>query len=327
MDPANNPSLIFDRLKEGGASLVEGDDPCLLPRACKNEVELKGMREAHRRDGAAVCRFLAWFDAHKGDEGLSELDIIDRLAAFRDEDPRCTDASFDTIAGSGPNGAVIHYRATEKTNRVLDRDSLLLVDSGAQYPDGTTDITRTMPTAGTPSEEMRERFTLVLKGHIQLARARFPEGIPGQRLDTLARAPLWSLGLDYDHGTGHGVGSYLNVHEGPQRIASAGQPVPLKTGMILSNEPGYYKDGEYGIRIENLVIVTKLDKGLEEGKRVFGFETITLAPINRELIVAEMLSSAEREWLNGYHARVLDEVGPLVDEETRSWLEAATAPV
>ncbi|RED54127.1 aminopeptidase P family protein [Aestuariispira insulae] len=326
-DPAGSPSYVFDRLNESGAKLVEGEDPCLLPRACKNDVELAGMRAAHKRDGAAIVKFLAWFDAHKGDEGLSELDVIEQLAAFRNEDPTCTDASFDTIAGSGPNGAVIHYRATEKTNRRLDKDSLLLVDSGAQYPDGTTDITRTMPTHGTPSEEMKERFTLVLKGHIQLAMARFPEGIPGQRLDTLARAPLWSLGLDYDHGTGHGVGSYLNVHEGPQRIASAGNPVPLRPGMILSNEPGYYKDGDYGIRIENLVIVTELDGGLPEGKKVFGFETITLAPIEPSLIKVDLLSEAERDWLNAYHAKVLKEIGPLVDGDELAWLEKATAAI
>ena len=324
VDPASNASLIIDRLKAGGAKLVEGEDPCLLPRACKNDVELNGTRAAHIRDGAAVTRFLAWFDANQNNPDLTELDVIARLAAFRDEDPSCRDASFDTIAGSGPNGAVIHYRATEKTSRKMDKNSLLLVDSGAQYPDGTTDITRTMP-IGQVSEEMKQRFTLVLKGHIQLAMARFPEGIPGQRLDTLARAPLWTLGLDYDHGTGHGVGSYLNVHEGPQRIASAGKPVPLKPGMILSNEPGYYKDGAYGIRIENLVIVVELDEGLAEGKKVFGFETITLAPINRELILADMLDPAELDWLNDYHARVRTEISPLLDEETRSWLETATA--
>lgn len=325
-DPTCTASFVFERLEAGGAKVVKGDDPCSLPRACKNDVELDGTRGAHKRDGAAVCKFLAWLDGEAPKGALAELDIVEKLHAFRQEDPSLRDNSFDTIAGSGPNGAIMHYRVTEKTNRPLDRDSLLLVDSGAQYPDGTTDITRTMP-IGTPSDEMRERFTLVLKGHIAIACARWPEGISGQRLDALARAPLWQHGLDFDHGTGHGVGSYLNVHEGPQRIGPMGSPVPLKPGMILSNEPGYYKPEAYGIRIENLVIVRDLGEGDEPGKRLFGFETITLAPIDRRLIDPGLMTLQELDWLNAYHARVRDEIGPLVDDKTRQWLEEVTRPI
>ncbi|WP_259780674.1 aminopeptidase P family protein [Aestuariispira ectoiniformans] len=325
-DPTCTASFVFERLAAGGAKVVKGDDPCSMPRACKNEVELDGSRAAHKRDGAAVCKFLAWLDEEAPKGNLAELDIVAKLHEFREEDASLRDNSFDTIAGSGPNGAIMHYRVTEKTNRPLDMDSLLLVDSGAQYPDGTTDITRTMP-VGTASDEMKERFTLVLKGHIAIACARWPEGVSGQRLDALARAPLWQRGLDFDHGTGHGVGSYLNVHEGPQRIGPAGSAVPLKPGMILSNEPGYYKPEEYGIRIENLVIVRDLGEGEEPGKRLFGFETITLAPIDRRLIDPSLMTGQELDWLNTYHARVHDEIGPLVDDKTRQWLEAVTRPI
>lgn len=326
VDPTCTANFVFERLEAGGAKIVTGDDPCALPRACKNDVELNGMRAAHKRDGVAIAKFLAWLAEEAPKGRLSELDLVDQLHAFRKEAPTLRDNSFDTISGAGPNGAIMHYRVTEKTNRQLDMDSLILVDSGAQYPDGTTDITRTMP-VGNPSQEMKERFTLVLKGHIAIATARWPEGISGQRLDTLARAPLWQHGLDFDHGTGHGVGSYLNVHEGPQRIGPMGSAVPLKPGMILSNEPGYYKPGEYGIRIENLVIVRDLGKGDDGNKRLFGFETITLAPIDCNLILPDLLTARELDWLNDYHARVRDEIGPLVDDRIRSWLEQATQPI
>ncbi|MDX1737713.1 MAG: aminopeptidase P family protein [Alphaproteobacteria bacterium] len=326
VDPSVTASAIFAALREGGALISEGEDPVLLPRAIKNAVELDGTRNAHKRDAVAICKFLHCHLTNAGSGSLTELDAVDALQSFRAQDPLYRSNSFDTISGFGPNGAVVHYRVSESTNLTITNDNLLLVDSGGQYPDGTTDITRTIA-IGTPSTEMIERFTLVLKGHIALAMARFPAGLPGSRLDTLARAPLWSRGLDFDHGTGHGVGSYLNVHEGPQRIASTGA-TPLEPGMILSNEPGYYKDGEYGIRIENLVIVNELGMGEDGRRKMYGFETITLAPIDLRLVDAGLLSDDEREWLNSYHARVFDVVAPqLADENVRTWLKSATRPV
>lgn len=326
-DPATAPCLVFDRLTQYGATIVEAPDPCLMPKAAKNDVEIDGTRSAHRRDGAAVTRFLHWLATDASQGGMTELEAIDRLRGFREKNDHFRGLSFDTIAGAGPNGAVIHYRASERTNRPIEPGQLLLVDSGGQYLDGTTDVTRTVA-IGAPSEEMRERFTLVLKGHIAIATARFPVGVTGSQLDPFARAALWKVGLDFDHGTGHGVGSFLNVHEGPQRIAKAHNSVALRPGMILSNEPGYYKAGEYGIRIENLVVVREVDDPPPGAERdMLEFETITLAPLDRALIVPTLLSDEERAWLNAYHERVRDAMAPQLDGDSRDWMIAATAPI
>jgi len=277
------------------------------------------------RDGAAVSRLRAWVDRSAGDGSVDEMMAADRLEAFRRENDLIRDLSFDTISGSGPNGAIVHYRVTPETNRNLLPGELFLVDSGAQYLDGTTDITRTIA-IGTPTAEMRDRFTRVLQGHIALATVRFPKGTTGSQLDPLARAPLWQAGLDFDHGTGHGVGSYLSVHEGPQRISKLPSAVALQPGMIVSNEPGYYKAGAFGIRMENLVTVVA--ETVEGGERpTLGFETLTLAPIDRRPVVTDMLTAAERAWIDGYHARVAEMILPLVDAETATWLRAATAPL
>jgi Xaa-Pro aminopeptidase len=329
-DPATAAAWIFQRLEASGARVVEGADPCQLPKAKKNPVELDGIRAAHRRDGAALTNFLAWLDRtaalRAGDDGVSEIEAMDQLAWFRRQDPLFRDLSFDTISGSGPNGAIVHYRATEASNRRLGRGELFLVDSGAQYPDGTTDVTRTVAIGG-PSQEMRERFTLVLKGHIALATQRFPRGTTGSQLDTLARAALWQAGLDFDHGTGHGVGHYLGVHEGPQRISKAPNKVPLEPGMVVSNEPGYYKTGAYGIRIENLVTVVESEKHDGEEREMLCFETLTLAPIDLNLVEPSLLNARETAWLDGYHARVRQTLVPLVDGATAQWLIHATQAV
>jgi Xaa-Pro aminopeptidase len=324
VDPATAASWIFERLEEAGARVHRAADPCLLPKACKNSVEIDGTRAAHRRDGAAVTRFLAWLaqQAPKGE--LREIAASDRLEAFRREGEYFRDLSFPTISGAGSNGAIVHYRATAESEKRLEPGTLYLLDSGAQYLDGTTDITRTVA-IGTPSEEMRDRFTRVLKGHIALATARFPKGTTGTQLDALARRALWQKGLDYDHGTGHGVGSYLSVHEGPQRISKAPNAQPLLPGMIVSNEPGYYKTGAYGIRIENLVCVQPCDDDAE--RPMLCFETLTLAPIDRTLVMRELLEADEIAWLDAYHARVREIITPLVDADTARWLEAATAPL
>ncbi len=324
-DPATAAAWIFDRLAAAGAGLVRASDPCALPKACKNPVEIDGARAAHRRDGAAVTRFLAWLADRAALGGLSEIEAADRLVAFRRENELFRDLSFDTISGAGPNGAIVHYRATPASNRPIEPGQLYLVDSGAQYLDGTTDITRTVA-IGTPNSEMRDRFTRVLKGHVALGSARFPRGTTGSQLDTLARAALWQAGLDYDHGTGHGVGSYLGVHEGPQRISKLPNRVPLEPGMIVSNEPGYYKAGGYGIRIENLVTVVEVPvEGAE--RPPLGFETLTLAPIDRALVEPALLTPAEIAWLDGYHARVRQSLTPLLDPATAAWLAAATRPL
>lgn len=329
-DPATCVAAIFERLKTGGATIVEARDPCILPKAKKNPVEIAGTKAAHVRDGAALTRFLHWFagEAPKGE--LDELTAAARLEGFRRETNQLQDLSFDTISGAGPNGAIVHYRVSPETNRKIERDSLFLIDSGAQYVDGTTDVTRTLA-VGTPSAEMRDRFTRVLKGHIAVATAVFPKGTRGIQLDTLARMPLWEVGLDYAHGTGHGVGSFLAVHEGPQRItlpgsSQSGGDEPLAEGMILSDEPGYYKTGEYGIRVENLVLVVKKDVPGAE-KEMLGFETLTLAPIDLELVDVAMLSAKERDWLNAYHARVRAELAPLLPDEVQGWLRDATRAV
>jgi Xaa-Pro aminopeptidase len=324
VDPASASAWIFDRLDEAGARVHRAADPCILPKACKNAVEIDGARAAHRRDGAALARFLAWLAREAPKGGLSEIGASDRLEAFRRQGEYFRDLSFATISGAGSNGAIVHYRAMPETEKRLERDTLYLLDSGAQYLDGTTDVTRTMA-IGEPTQEMRDRFTRVLKGHIALALARFPKGTTGTQLDAFARRGLWQVGLDYDHGTGHGVGSYLGVHEGPQRISKAPNAQPLLPGMIVSNEPGYYKTGAYGIRIENLVLVRPVEGGGE--REMMGFETLTLAPIDRNLIEPSLLDDEEIEWLDAYHARVRETLTPLVDPDTAHWLTAATAPI
>lgn len=329
-DPATAVAAIFEALKRGQARVVEARDPCALPKAIKNATEIAGTKSAHLRDGAALTRFLHWFAGEAPKGGLDELGAASKLHDFRNLTNSLEDLSFDTISGAGPNGAIVHYRVSEATNRMIETDSLFLIDSGGQYRDGTTDVTRTL-SVGTPSAEMRDRFTRVLKGHIALSRAVFPTGTRGAQLDVLARQYLWEGGVDYAHGTGHGVGSYLAVHEGPQRIApmaggQAGGDEPLAAGMILSNEPGYYKADAYGIRIENLVLVVPVAIDGAE-KDMLGFETLTLAPIDRSLIDVAMLSPAERAWVDAYHARVVAEVGPHLDAAAQAWLETATAPL
>jgi Xaa-Pro aminopeptidase len=323
-DPASAASWIFDRLDAAGARMHRAADPCVLPKACKNIVEVDGARAAHRRDGAALTRFLAWLmqEAPKG--GLCEIAASDRLEAFRREGEYFRDLSFPTISGAGSNGAIVHYRAMPETEKRLEPGTLYLLDSGAQYLDGTTDVTRTVA-IGEPSAEMRDRFTRVLKGHIALALARFPKGTTGTQLDGFARRGLWQAGLDYDHGTGHGVGSYLGVHEGPQRISKAPSTQPLLPGMIVSNEPGYYKTGAYGIRIENLVLVQPSNGAAE--REMLGFETLTLAPIDRNLVDPSLLDDDEIAWLDAYHAHVREVLTPLVDPNTAHWLAAAAAPI
>jgi len=320
-DPNRTASWIPERLARFGAQVIEEEDPCLLPKACKNAVEISGAREAHKRDGAAVCEFLAWVSREVQTGQLSERDVQSYLDDCRRRQPLWKDMSFPTISAAGPNGAIVHYRAVDEQCRRLEPGTLYLVDSGGQYLDGTTDITRTIA-IGSPTPEQRDRYTRVLKGHIALAMATFPNGTTGAQLDTLARRPLWEVGLDYDHGTGHGVGSYLGVHEGPQRISKGGHTVALKPGMILSNEPGYYKSGEYGIRLENLVVV--IPAAGEGGREWFAFETITLVPFDASLIDETLLNATEKDWLNAYHARVWAVIGPLVDSSTAAWLERAT---
>ena len=323
LDPAATPEILVRRLEAAGATVVEAEDPVILPKACKNAAELAGTRAAHRRDGVALAKFLAWFD--REGHATDEITCCERLEAFRAESGELIDLSFGTISGSGPNGAIVHYHATRATNRKIDRDGLFLLDSGGQYRDGTTDVTRTIA-VGTPSAEMRRCFTLVLKGHLAVATARFPVGSDGVALDAFARAALWKAGLDYDHGTGHGVGAFLSVHEGPQRISKTGR-VELRPGMILSNEPGYYRTGAFGIRIENLEIVTPAAEIAGGERPMLGFETLTLVPIDRRCIDAALLDRDEIVALDAYHARVRAEIGPLLDAATRDWLDRATAPL
>jgi Xaa-Pro aminopeptidase len=330
VDPDRAVAAIFTALEAAGAQIARHRDPAVLPKAIKNDTELGGTRAAHVRDGVAVARFLKWMEEVAPAGGLDELGAAAKLRAFRDESGSLVDLSFDTISAAGPNGALPHYKVDETTNRAIETGTLYLVDSGGQYADGTTDITRTIA-IGEPTAEMRRRFTQVLKGHIALATARFPKGTRGSQLDILARQYLWADGVDYAHGTGHGVGTYLAVHEGPQRIAKpaggqAGTEEPLHAGMILSNEPGYYKAGAFGIRIENLVIVVpvRID-GAEED--MLGFETITFAPIARDLVDSALLSAAEADWLDAYHAAVLEKLGAAMAGEERAWLAAACSPI
>jgi len=326
-DPVWAAAAIFQRLEQAGAKLMRAPDPCQLPKACKNEVELAGTRRAHIRDGQALTRFLAWFAREAPKGTLTEIDTVEKLESFRAATGALKDVSFDSISGAGPHGAIVHYRVTRKTNRLIESGQLFLIDSGAQFVDGTTDVTRTVA-VGEPTTEMRDRFTRVLKGHIQLALARFPEGTTGAQLDAFARRPLWDAGLDYGHGTGHGVGSYLSVHEGPQSISSRGVGQALKPGMICSNEPGYYKAGEYGIRIENLVVVRAPAEISGGEKGMLSFETITMAPIDLDLVEPSMLTREERDWLNAYHAQVRAAVAPaMADDDSRVWLAQATRAI
>jgi Xaa-Pro aminopeptidase len=329
LDPALAAEQLRMLVEENGGTVVSATDPARLPRATKNQAEINGSRAAHRRDGAAVVKLLCWLDAQAAGS-LDEITVVEKLEESRRETGEETqmplkDVSFDTIAGAGPNGAIMHYRVSRKTNRKLADGELFLLDSGAQYLDGTTDITRTVP-IGAPTEEMRERFTIVLKGMIAISTLRFPPGTRGSDIDAFARHAHWKAGLDFAHGTGHGVGSYLSVHEGPQRIAKTGTEKLLE-GMILSNEPGYYKEDHYGIRIENLVLVAPPADIPGGDIAMHSFETLTLVPIDRRLIKPELLSAGELAWLNDYHARVLAEIGPMVGGEVLKWLEQATAPL
>ena len=326
IDPAQSSVWYFDQLAEAGAKVVRGPDPCILPRAAKNAVEVEGARQAHIRDGAALSNFLHWVATEAQTELPSEDVVVTVLERFREATGALKDLSFDTIAGAGPNGALPHYRPVSRTIRRVEAGSLLLVDGGGQYLDGTTDVTRTMA-VGEPTAEQKDRFTRVLKGHIAMAVVRSPAGTTGHQLDALARLPMWEAGLDYDHGTGHGVGSYLGVHEGPQRIAKAVNTQPLLEGMILSNEPGYYKPGHWGIRIETLQVVTPAVVP-EGGERpMHGFEQLTFAPIDRALIEVDLLTPAERAYVDAYHAETWAKIGPLVEGEVKSWLEQACAPL
>ena len=323
LDPSICPEAIARLLAERGGKVLRGSDPIAPMKAVKNAAEIAGARSAHLRDGAALTRFLAWFDREAPAGRLTEIDAVEALESFRRDTGRLKDVSFPTIAGAGPDGAIVHYRVTRKSNRRIVPGELFLLDSGGQYEDGTTDITRTIA-VGAPTQEYRRNFTLVLKGHIAIARAVFPDGTNGAQLDTLARQFLWRAGLDFDHGTGHGVGSYLSVHEGPARISKLGA-AQLKRGMILSNEPGYYRAGAYGIRIENLVLVSEAVPVDGAEKPLNEFETLSLAPIDRRLIEPAMLSDEEIAWLDAYHVRVRAVLSDLVDAPTRQWLEAATA--
>jgi Xaa-Pro aminopeptidase len=325
LDQATAADALARLITSHGGKVTRAPCPIALMKAVKNEIEIAGARAAHLRDGAAVTRFLAWFDREAPRGKLTEIEAVAALESFRRDTGLLKDISFPTIAGAGPDGAIVHYRVTTQSNRVVVPGELFLIDSGGQYEDGTTDITRTIAVCE-PTAEMRDRFTRVLKGHIAIARAIFPEGTTGAQLDSFARQFLWAEGLDFDHGTGHGVGSYLSVHEGPARISKLGTTA-LKAGMILSNEPGYYKTGAYGIRIENLVLVVGAAAVPGAEKPLYAFETLTLAPIDRRLIVAEMLTPDEALWLDGYHARVFEALSPLLDADSRAWLTAATRPL
>ncbi len=327
VDRATAPLAVSQELEEAGVALVWGDDPCRLPKARKNAAEIAATRAAHLRDGAAMVEFLSWLDARAPQAGLTEIEVVQSLEGFRRATNALHDISFDTICGSGPNGAIMHYRVTEDSNRAIEPDELLLVDSGAQYLDGTTDITRTVA-IGDPGAFARECFTRVLQGTIAISRLRWPKGLAGRDLDPLARYPLWLAGQDFNHGTGHGVGAFLSVHEGPQRLSRLSE-VPLEPGMILSNEPGYYREGAFGIRLENLIVVepASTPQGGDPEREQLCFETLTFVPFDRRLIVVAMLAPGERDWLNAYHAEVLGKLGPRLSAPALAWLEAACKPV
>lgn len=321
IDPATAPEAVFRLIERQKIDIIPAPDPVILPKAIKNPAEVEGMRRAHLADGAAVVRLLAWLD-QTDPTTLTEIDVARRLESYRQE-AGIYDISFESIIGAGPNGAIVHYRVSEESNRPLRQGDVLLIDSGGQYPTGTTDITRTVA-LGPALAKARRPFTRVLQGMIALSTARFPKGVAGAHLDALARAPLWRDGMDYDHGTGHGVGAGLSVHEGPVRISRLSD-LPLQEGMILSNEPGYYREGAFGIRIENLIVVRPVEA--EPGRTMLGFETLTFAPIDRRMIDLTLLSDDERAWIDAYHAEVLAKIGPRVDGTTRDWLAAACAPL
>lgn len=326
MDPNSASAWHFDTASSSGATVKKAMDVVALPKACKTQAELKGSATAHKRDAVALIKFLHWLDTEAQSGEYDEISAATKLEMFRHEGDGLKDLSFETISGAGANGALCHYRVSVSTVLPLKPGSLYLVDSGGQYQDGTTDVTRTVP-IGKSTAEMRDRFTRVLQGHIALATIRFPEGTTGPALDGFARAPLWQVGLDYDHGTGHGVGSFLGVHEGPQRISKASNSIALQPGMIVSNEPGYYKAGEYGIRIENLQFILP-PEDIPGGERpMMAFKTLTMAPIHRDLIDLDLLTQAERQYVDDYHAEVLKEIGPKLDGDVRSWLEKACAPL
>lgn len=318
VDERRTSVWFSDTLKSAGADVIDMKDPSIAMKARKNRAEQAAMRTAHIRDGVAYARFLRWFSKEAMKETLTEMDVERKLEDFRRTAPEYRDSSFDTIAGYGPNGAIVHYRATPETNKTIERWSLLLLDSGAQYSDGTTDITRTLA-VGPPSDEMREHYTVVLKGHIAVASARFPAGTTGAQIDALARAPLWQRNMDYAHGTGHGVGCYLSVHEEATSFSPRGID-PVEPGMIISNEPGYYREGLYGIRLENLVLAHEDGVCPDTGKTMIAFETITFAPFDKTLIAVDMLTGDEKFWLANYHKKVFAELSPYLDEETKAWL-------
>jgi Xaa-Pro aminopeptidase len=324
LDKGSAPLAVADILRDAGVEVRWGDDPCKLPKARKNPAEIAATREAHLRDGTAMVEFLCWLDREAPKGGLTEIAVVQALEGFRRSTNALHDISFDTICGAGPNGAIIHYRVTEETDRPVRQGELLLVDSGGQYVDGTTDITRTIA-IGDPGDEAREAYTRVLQGMVAISRVRFPRGIAGRDIDALARYPLWLAGQDYDHGTGHGVGAFLSVHEGPQRISRLSE-VPLEPGMILSNEPGYYREGAFGIRLENLIVVEPAP-ALGDNRQQLAFETLTWVPFDRRLILVERLSPGDRDWVNGYHDSVLKRLSERVSGATLQWLGAACAPI
>ncbi|WP_374634886.1 aminopeptidase P family protein [Paracoccus sp. (in: a-proteobacteria)] len=326
LDAASAPDQVFSLIESMQTEIAQGQDPVIMPKACKNPAEIAGMRDAHLADGAAVSELLCWLDAQAPtltDAPLTEIDVVRKLEELRLA-RGIQDISFDSIVGAGPHGAIMHYRVSEKSNRRIRPGDILLVDSGGQYDNGTTDITRTLPMGGGYDMAVRRPYTRVLQGMIAISRAQFPRGIAGAHIDALARAPLWSEGMDYDHGTGHGVGAGLSVHEGPVRISRVSD-IALQPGMILSNEPGYYREGAFGIRLENLIVVHEVESG--DGRDMLGFETLTLAPLDRRLIEPDLLSAEEIAWLDAYHARVWDEIAPLVADQTRDWLFLATRPL
>ena len=324
IDPKNTPYMLIETLIKNGVNIIRDQDPCMLPSACKNAIEIQGVKAAHIRDGVAVCNFLSWLETNlKEGYKLTEMDAVKTLLEFRREQELFVSESFATISGSGPNGAIVHYRVDKKSNRLLNQDSIFLVDSGGQYYDGTTDVTRVVAIKD-PTAEQKDRFTKVLKGHIDLARVVFPVGTSGSQLDVLARFHLWRAGLDYAHGTGHGVGSFLGVHDGPQSISKSTLSVtPLCAGMVLSNEPGYYKEGEYGFRVESLMLVHEVHIPHSE-LSMLGFETITMIPIEQKLIDLTIMHRNELRWLNDYHSEIREKLLPLVKDETKDWLIRAT---
>lgn len=328
VDRASAPLAVSQALQTAGVALVWGQDPCILPKARKNAAEIAGTAEAHLRDGAAMVEFLAWLDREAPKGGVTEIGAVTALEGYRRATNALQDISFDTICGAGPNGAIIHYRVTHATDRTLAQGELVVIDSGGQYADGTTDITRTVVVGGAADPDARSAFTRVLQGMIAVSRLRWPRGVAGAHLDSVARYNLWLAGQDYDHGTGHGVGAFLCVHEGPQRLSRLSD-VPLEPGMILSNEPGYYREGAFGIRIENLLVVEDAPPvpGGDPHRKMLAFRTLTFAPIDLRLVDAAMLSEGERHWLNGYHAEVRDRIGPRVSEPARDWLNRATRPI